>query len=225
MPRPARSSTTLRPCQRRVASCRLMLRPAPWHAEANASVMPPARADQDVGRGAHAAADQHRLAGRAQRARQVRMLRPERPRRALAMHVQLAQPAVDDVPLDLAGVVRHVVEQRELRSGQHGLEDTARQMREDLPVRQRTVDRRAHRAEVAFARGRADRRAGELAVGQHDAGGRGRHRHLPQELGADLVAEAARPAVDADDDVAHARARRPRPRPRSYSSTTCCTSR
>ena len=55
-----------------------------------------------------------------------------------------------------------------------------------------------------------DRRAGQLAVGQRRCRTRGAPDHHPlQEFGADLVAEAARAAVDHHDDVA---LRRPKPR-------------
>ena len=64
----------------------------------------------------------------------------------------------------------------------------------------------AHGAEVVLALLRADGRAGELAVGQVDPVAAARVEHLPQRLGADLVAEAARAAVDRDDDVARAQA-------------------
>src|SRR3569833_2747361 len=45
------------------------------------------------------------------------------------------------------------------------------------------------------------RRAGKLAVGQGDAVILRSHRHLLEVFGADLMAEAARAAVNAHDDV------------------------
>src|SRR5690606_12760547 len=70
----------------------------------------------------------------------------------------------------------------------------------DLPIRERAVRRRGHRAEIGFADRRADRRASELAVGQAYPVLRGRGRHLAQVLGADLMAEAARAAMDRRED-------------------------
>jgi hypothetical protein len=46
-----------------------------------------------------------------------------------------------------------------------------------------------------------DRRAGELAIGKHDARSFCRHDHFLQEFGPDLVAKAARATVDSDDDI------------------------
>jgi hypothetical protein len=53
------------------------------------------QAGEDIGAGAHAAADQHRLAGRAQFRRQLGMARAEGARGALAMHEQAAPAPVD----------------------------------------------------------------------------------------------------------------------------------
>ena len=85
-------------------------------------------------------------------------------------------------------------------------ERRARQVREDLPVRERAVDRGVHRAEVLLPLRRVDRRARELAVGQRDAEAARRLGQADEELGADLVAEAARAAVDRHDDLVLAQA-------------------
>src|SRR5262249_29164014 len=118
----------------------------------------------------------------------------------LAMHEKLAPPAVDLMLLDLAGVVRHVVEKIELRGGEQRLERIAREMREYLPVGERAVDRGAHGAQVALSDRRAGPRAGELAIAERNARVLRGDRHLAQEIGADLVAQPARAAVDADHD-------------------------
>ncbi len=132
------------------------------------------------------------------------MARTEGARRALAVHVELAPLAVHDMLLDLAGVVRDVVKQRQARFRDDLREGLAHEMREDLPVGQRAVDRRAHGAEIILAQRGVDRRAGELAVGQDDAVARRGDGHFLQELGADLMPETARAAMDADHDVVFA---------------------
>ena len=68
-------------------------------------------ADKNVGAGAHRTADQHRLAHGTKLSGNVGMTGTEGARGALAVHVELAPPAVHDMFLYLAGVVRHVVKQ------------------------------------------------------------------------------------------------------------------
>ena len=67
----------------------------------------------------------------------------------------------------------------------------ARQMSDDLTVRQCAVDAGAHRTEVTLADGGIDRRTGEFAIGQPDAVVTGAGCHFFQKLGTDLVAESA----------------------------------
>ena len=55
-----------------------------------------------------------------------------------------------------------------------------------------------------MADGGVDGRAGQFAVGQFDAVLRGGLDHASEEVGADLVAEAAGAAVNGDEDVAFA---------------------
>jgi len=128
--------------------------------------------------------------------RQLRVTGTEGPRCALTVHVKLASPALDYVALDFAGVVGDVVEQLEIRFGDALGEDLAREVGQDLPVCQRTVDGRAHGPQVALADLGADRGAGQLPVRQIDAVSCRDHHHFAQELGADLMAEAARAAMD-----------------------------
>ncbi len=104
-------------------------------------------------------------------------------------------------------------------------EHAARQMRDDLPVGEGAIDAGAHGAEIALAQLRADRRAGEFEIRQCDPMRRRRQRHLAQEFGADLVAEPARPAMDADDDIAAREAEALRRRHSSEIAETSCTSR
>ena len=56
-------------------------------------------------------------------------------------------------------------------------EHAPRAMAEDFAVGQSAIDRRAHRAEVALADFRVDRRAGQFPVGKFDAGCFRRHQH------------------------------------------------
>ena len=187
----------------------------PAHVPAGAMARRPERSRETVGcshedvrRGAHGAADQDGLPDRGKRRGQIRMAWPERSRRTLAMHEEPLHHGADSMRLDLARVVRDVVEQRQLRLRHDLGKGLAHQMRDDLPVGERAVDGRAHGTQVRRAERRVDRRAGQLAVRQLDAMARRRHHHAFEELGADLMAEAARPAVDADDDVAFVKAER-----------------
>src|SRR6516164_950579 len=75
-------------------------------------------------------------------------------------------------------------------------------MRDDLPVGEGAIDAGAHRAEITLAKLGADWRAGEFEVRQSDPMRRCRQRHFAKKVGADLVTEPARPAMDADDDLA-----------------------
>jgi hypothetical protein len=65
-------------------------------------------------------------------------------------------------------------------------------------------------AQVGLPQGGGDRSAGQLAVGQLDPVAAGSHGHLLEELGADLMAEAARTAVNADHDITFVQAERVR---------------
>ena len=79
--------------------------------------------------------------------------------------------------------------------------DATGQMRDDLPVGQGTIDTGPHRSEIALSEFGADRRAGELQIGQNDPVRRRRQSHFAQEFSADLVAEPTRAAMDGDDDI------------------------
>jgi len=152
------------------------------------------------------AAHEHRLTGRGERRGQFRVAGTQRPRGALAVHEQPPRLAVHGVSLFLAGVVRHVVDQRQPGLGKEAREHLPRQMRQDLPVGQRAVDGRPHGAQILAPECRFERRTGQFAVRQHDAVLRRGGRHARQEIGAHLVAQAARAAMDADHDLALAQA-------------------
>src|SRR5262249_35225206 len=156
---------------------------------------------QNVRRSAHCASDQHGLARFFEDLRQVGMARAEGAGRALAMREEQAPAAVYVVLFDLASVVRNVIKKLQIGLRQNFAERPSDQMRDDLAVGQSAVDCGAHRAQILLADRRVDRRAGQLAVWQLDpVAGRAR-RHLLQELRPDLMAQPARAAVDADDDL------------------------
>ena len=75
-------------------------------------------------------------------------------------------------------------------------------MGQDLAVGERAVDGGAHGPQVLLADVGVDRRAGQLAVGEPDPVLAGGDDHLLQIFGADLMAQPARAAVNADDHVA-----------------------
>ncbi len=117
-------------------------------------------------------------------------------RRPLAMHVQVARAAVDDMGFRLAGIVRDVEQKIEPRLREEPPHRLAGEVAEDFTIGESAIDGGAHRAEIALAELGPDRRAGEIAVGQIDAEVAGRDRHLLEEFAADLVAEAARAAMN-----------------------------
>ena len=134
------------------------------------------------------------------------MPRTKGPGRAFAMHVELPQLASDAVLFQLAGVVRYVVQQRQLRRRQQLGEHLAHQVRQDLPVGQRAVDGGAHGPQVFLAEFRVDRCTGQLAVGQRQPIARRCHDHPAQEFGTDLVPQATRAAMDHHHHIAQLQA-------------------
>src|SRR5262249_26193531 len=85
--------------------------------------------------------------------------------------------------------------------GKEAPDDLPRVMAENFPIGERAIDCRAHSAEITLADLRSDRRAGELALRQRDAGRFRRLRHLLQIVASDLMAETARAAVNGDHHV------------------------
>ena len=75
-------------------------------------------------------------------------------------------------------------------------------MGHQLAVRERGVGGGRHGAEVRLALRRAERRTGELAVPHRDAVAAHGLVESPQVVGPDLMAEAARAAVEHDEDLA-----------------------
>ena len=170
MPCPSRSSTTVPAvpvAQRLMAAHRA---PCAVACGTERKLHALLRPGQYVRSSAHAAADQHRLTGIPQLARQIGMPRSEGARGTLAMHVEFFRAPVHLVFFHFAGVVRHVIQQRQPRLRQHLVEYLgeyrSRQVGEYLAVGQRAIDRRAHRAEIVLSERRIDRRTGQLAVGQ-----------------------------------------------------------
>ena len=93
----------------------------------------------------------------------------ESPGGALAVNEQLARFTLDRVRFDLAGIVRDIKQKAQIAIGKKMSENAPRVMAEDFAVGKRAIDRRPHRAEVALADFRVDRRAGELSVNKLDA--------------------------------------------------------
>jgi hypothetical protein len=117
------------------------------------------------------------------------------------MHKQLAAAAIGLMLLDLARIVGHVEQQTEIYIRKEVAEDPARVVPDDLSVGERAVDGSAHSTKIALADFRLDRAAGQLAIRQGNSRlCRGCH-HLSQELGADLVPEPSRAAMDGHHDL------------------------
>ena len=118
------------------------------------------------------------------------------------MHEEEALDPAHLVLLGLAGVVRDVVEEAQARLSEVAGEDLPDESADHLPVGQRAVDAGPHRGEILLSFRRPDRSAGQLAIRKRDAVTGGQRHELLQELGADLVAEAARAAVDRHEEIA-----------------------
>ncbi len=84
------------------------------------------------------------------------MARPEGTSRALVVDLDVARFTIDAMPLDLAGVVRHIEQQLEMRPWEQRRKDLARQMTDDLPIGNRAVNSSAHGALVALPDRRID---------------------------------------------------------------------
>ena len=76
---------------------------------------------------------------------------PKRPRRPFAVDKKLHLPVVDDMFFDLTGIVRDVIEQRQLGLGNDFANRLAHEVRDDLPIGERAVHRRAHGAEIGLS--------------------------------------------------------------------------
>src|SRR5919109_4869932 len=160
----------------------------------------PGATGEHIARRAHASRDEHRLARFAVAIRDLHRPGRERPGRALAVDAQL--PVA--VALDLRHVVRDVVylprAGRRLLA-QDPLDRLPDTMGEQLTVRPCEVRGSGHRGQVRAALGRGRGRTGELTVRQPDPVAVERPHKALYEVGADLVAEAARARVDQDCDL------------------------
>ena len=152
---------------------------------------------QNVGRSSHAAADEHGLAHRTIHSRHRGMARPECARGALAMNEESAYLAVDFMLFLFACVVRNVVEQAHIGRGKNLAKGLAHQVCNDLAVGHGAIHGRAHGSQVVPARCRVYGRASQLALGQRNPVAASLSQHGLEIVGADLMAQAARAAVDA----------------------------
>src|SRR4029079_11887007 len=83
---------------------------------------------------------------------------------AFAMHEQLSSITIDRMLLNLTGVVRYVVEQRELRIRQDLAEGTTHKMCDDLAIGERAVGGGTHCAQIVLSQFRMNWGAGKFAI-------------------------------------------------------------
>jgi hypothetical protein len=118
---------------------------------------------------------------------------------------QAARLSVDGERFELRDVVAHVVDHADagaIRSdAERDRQALADPVRHDLAVGEREIGGGHHRREVVAPFRRRDRRARELPVRQRDAVLAAGIAHHAQVIGADLVAEPARAAVDHHGDL------------------------
>ncbi len=115
----------------------------------------------------------------------------ERSSGAFSVNEQFAAIPVELMLFQLAGVVRDIVEHCELSPGKNFLEGLPSKVRDDLSIRERTVDSPSHRAQIFPAQVGFDRRAGQFAIRQLDSILWRCQDHFLEELGPDLMAQAA----------------------------------
>src|SRR3990172_9572239 len=127
------------------------------------------------------------------------MTGPEGARRTFSVHIEQAPSPFDLVPFRLARIMRHVEQRFDPCLRKKMPECAPRQMCENLAVGERHVDGGVHRAEVLLALGRMDRRAGEFAVRKFQSEALCGLGKAHEVIGADLVPQAARSAVDRYD--------------------------
>jgi hypothetical protein len=122
---------------------------------------------------------------------------------------ELHRLALDEMALELGGVVADVVDHREPQRLGRRAEDPphhlAHLVRDHLPVGEGGVGGRRQRPEVRLPLGRAERRAGELPVPHRDPVGGHDLVEGPQVVGADLMPEAPRAAMEHHQHLARAR--------------------
>ena len=147
----------------------------------------------------HAAADQDRLAGRPEGVWQF-PCRGQSAGSSLAMNEQApSRPEISC--LSSLQVLCDTSKRRQSRFGEEMAEDASGEMGDDLAIGQRAIDAGSHGAEIALPS--SDRIGAQASSRSGSASpGRGGDRHFAQELGPDLMAEAARAAVDAQNQVA-----------------------
>src|SRR3974377_194845 len=112
------------------------------------------------------------------------MARPKGSGCALAVHEQLASPAIDHMRLDFTGIVGHIEQKAQIATRKVMRENAPGVVTENLAICQRAIDGRAHGTEITSADLRIDRRTGKLAVGQLDAKSRGADCHFLEDFGS-----------------------------------------
>src|SRR6516162_144046 len=115
-----------------------------------------------------------------------------------AMNKQLPAFAIDNVPLNLASIVRYVIQQRESGFWNDFGEGATNQMRDNLPVRQSAIRGCAHCAEIPLAKLRAYGSTRKFAIRNWPEA---LAHHRFQVVSPDLMAEASRAAMDGYENV------------------------
>src|SRR5215472_2213163 len=105
------------------------------------------------------------------------------------------------VRLELRQVVRDVVHQAEGAIAENGPEGLASRFADHLAIGTTEIGSRGHGGEVGLPMPGMDRGRGQLTVGYTNAIAGHRLEHLLDVIGADLVPEPARTAVDHHGDV------------------------
>ena len=104
--------------------------------------------------------------------------------------------------------MRNVVDEVQFAATGRAREGVPRGLRQEMTIRAAIVGRGRHRARYALPSGESDGRTGQLPVGDLDPVSGHRCEHRPNVVGADLVTQAARPAVDHHADLTGAQTER-----------------
>src|SRR5262245_5414855 len=109
--------------------------------------------------------------------------------RALAMDEQARPLSIHHMLLGLAGVVRNIVQERQLGLRMNVAESLPYEMGNDLAVGERAVNSGSHGAKIGFSDGRTNGCASQFPVRQFDSIPGCACGHACEKLGADLVAQ------------------------------------
>src|SRR3989338_996634 len=163
------------------------------------------RPDQEIGVASHVSRDKDRLAQLPVGLWQLRVAGRKGARGALAVDAQPPLLAVHDVLFYLGDVVADIVDEREAQLRRTDIQGPQKalfsQAHDHLPVGPGIVRGRSHGGEVILSFGRIDRRAGQLAVRELNPVLGHRLAHDLEKILAGLIAQAARPRMDQNNDL------------------------